>query len=312
MSEKFVKAMLVHLGTNMWYEEGNMQKGGKTTWEIGAESYLRFDFGLWREYTEKLAEAGVNTIVLDIGDGIIYDSHPELAIDGSLSKEALKIEVDRLKDMGISVIPKLNFSTCHDIWLKEYSRMVSTPKYYEVCRDLIVEICDLLHPEYFHLGMDEENYAMQKGFNYIVIRNNDLWWHDLYYLCDCVRECSAIPCIWADRVRDEAEDYIKKCPKDIIQCPWFYADTTDESKLADYQRAELKAIRDLNAMGYKIFTASSNCFVRDSLPATLEYCKEHIAPENNFGIMMSSWFSLTKEWWHKHLESIEVFKECEI
>ena len=312
MSDKFVKAMLVHLSTNMWYEEGNMQKGGKTTWEIGAESYLRFDFGLWRKYTEMLAEAGFNTIVLDIGDGIIYDSHPELAIDGSLTKEELKIEIDRLADMGISVIPKLNFSTCHDVWLKEYSRMVSTPKYYEVCRDLINEICDLLHPEYFHIGMDEENYAMQKGFNYIVIRNNDLWWHDFYFLVDCVEKRGATACMWSDYIRDDIEGFDKKCPKSVIQCPWFYATTTDETKLADYQIAELKAIRDLNALGYKVFTASSNCFERDSLPVTYEYCNRVISPENNFGIMMTTWFALTEEWWHKHLEAVEVFKESGI
>ncbi|MBQ1229154.1 MAG: uracil permease, partial [Firmicutes bacterium] len=39
--------------------------------------------------------------------------------------------------MGITIIPKLNFSTNHDVWLGEYSRMVSTSIYYGVCRDLI-------------------------------------------------------------------------------------------------------------------------------------------------------------------------------
>ena len=28
--------------------------------------------------------------------------------------------------MGLEVIPKMNFSTCHDSWLKNYQRMVST------------------------------------------------------------------------------------------------------------------------------------------------------------------------------------------
>lgn len=46
MENKFIKAMLIHLGTNMWYEEGNMQKGGKTTW-----------FAVTEEWREKLFEA---------------------------------------------------------------------------------------------------------------------------------------------------------------------------------------------------------------------------------------------------------------
>ncbi len=65
-------------------------------------------------------------------------------------------------------------------------------------------------------------------------------------------------------------------------------------------------------MGYKILTASSNCFVRDSLPVTIDYCREHIDPENFIGIMMTSWLSVTEEWRDKLFESAEVFKESEI
>ena len=62
-----------------------------------------------------------------------------------------------LRALGIEPLPKLNFSTCHDAWLGPYSRMVSTPAYYDVCRDLIDEVAELFGgPRFFHLGMDEE------------------------------------------------------------------------------------------------------------------------------------------------------------
>ena len=104
-----------------------------------------------------------------------YESHPELAVNGSWSREALEKEIAYAKSLGIELIPKLNFSACHDIWLGEYSRMLSTRVYYQVCADLIAEVCDIFKPRFFHLGMDEETEEHQRNYDYCVIRNHDLW-----------------------------------------------------------------------------------------------------------------------------------------
>ena len=75
----------------------------------------------------------------------------------------MRAEVKRLREMGLEPIPKLNFSTCHDTWLGPYARMVSTPKYYEVAKDLIAETIELFDkPRLFHLGMDEEDERNQR------------------------------------------------------------------------------------------------------------------------------------------------------
>ena len=51
--------------------------------------------------------------------------------------------------------------TGHDAWMKQYSRMVSTPEYYSFCDDIINEVCETFdYPAYFHIGMDEENSAL--------------------------------------------------------------------------------------------------------------------------------------------------------
>ena len=40
-----------------------------------------------------------------------------------------------------------------------YERMVSTPIYYQVCKDLIEEAYEMFdHPEFIHIGMDEEEH----------------------------------------------------------------------------------------------------------------------------------------------------------
>ena len=125
-NDKFIWAHLLHLGSNMWNEEGNTR--GRTHRSTPcASNVLRFDRELWHSHTKELREIGENTLIIDVAESLLYKSHPEISAQGALTHEEMSAEVQRLKDMGFEVIPKLNFSTCHDVWLKDYSRMISTP-----------------------------------------------------------------------------------------------------------------------------------------------------------------------------------------
>jgi hypothetical protein len=125
------------------------------------------DVETWDEIMRFIAERKYNMVVIDCGDGIKYDSHPEISAPDAWDKDFLKKKLAEIRALGMEPIPKLNFSCCHHTWLKEYRRMVSTPVYYNVCADLIREVCDLFDgPEFFHLGLEEEEYAI--GF-----RKND-------------------------------------------------------------------------------------------------------------------------------------------
>lgn len=138
---------------------------------------------------------GVNMVVLDLGDAVRYDSHPEIAVDNAWSPEKLRAELKKMRALGIEPIPKLNFSTAHDFWMGEYARMVSTSKYYEVCRDLIREVSALFDtPRFFHIGMDEETCAHQGHYEYTSVRNGDLWWRDLFFYIDEVEKSGSRSC----------------------------------------------------------------------------------------------------------------------
>ena len=63
---------------------------------------------------------------IDIGEGLMYKSHPELLRKGTWSHEIAKAEVKRCRDVGIEIIPKRNFSATHHTRLVEYGRMMST------------------------------------------------------------------------------------------------------------------------------------------------------------------------------------------
>ena len=102
-----------------------------------------------------------------------------------------------MRELGLEPIPKLNFSAGHDPWLGQYSRMVSSDIYYGVCRDLIAEVAELFDtPRFFHLGMDEETAEIQRHNNLVVVRQHELWWHDMYFLFDEVERACARPWVW--------------------------------------------------------------------------------------------------------------------
>ena len=136
---EFNWGMLVHFMTNWMFEEGNKiaEENHYEVWKNPASPKMRFDYKVYREYLADMKKCGVNTIVIDVGDALKYKSHPEIAVEDAFTYEEMERELDYMAEMGFEVIPKLNFSAAHDVWMKEYSRMVSTKKYYEVVKDLI-------------------------------------------------------------------------------------------------------------------------------------------------------------------------------
>ena len=125
---------LIQLGHNMWREKplaGDTPEKDKE--HLYAHDRNRTDVAMWNEITEYYARKGANLVLIDLGEGLAYPSHPELAVKGSWSPARMREEIARLKGLGLEPIPKLNFSACHDAWLKDYSRMVATPEYYKVC-----------------------------------------------------------------------------------------------------------------------------------------------------------------------------------
>ena len=295
MAEK-IWSTLIHFGTNMWNEEGNT-RGRENEPGAVASSTLRFDFDMWRETLEQQKAVGVNMIILDIGEGLRYDSHPELAVNGSWSREALEKEIAYAKSLGIELIPKLNFSACHDIWLGEYSRMLSTRVYYQVCADLISEVCDIFKPRFFHLGMDEETEAHQRNYDYCVIRNHDLWWKDLYYLIDCTERGGARPWIWSDYMWDHREKFLEKMPRDVIQSNWYYS-MGFGADAGEWHKKVLECFDVLDRHGYDQIPTGSNYSTPDNMLALTKYCTEHISDDRLMGFMQAPWM-MPYEWGHQ-------------
>ena len=63
----FTWSALVHLGVRMWGDKNQ-------------DDRLHFSEERYRRVTARMAEIGMNQLVIDIGEGIRLPSHPELAV----------------------------------------------------------------------------------------------------------------------------------------------------------------------------------------------------------------------------------------
>ena len=310
MEKKFMNAMLIHIGTNLWYEVGNTKAPGPKVWQSPASESMRFDLTLFRELTETAAKKGVDTLVLDLADGIVYESHPELAIEGSLTRDVVKSEIERLSALGFEIIPKVNLSACHDTWLKEYSKMVSTKIYYDVCRDVLHEVCDIFRPRYVHIGFDEENYENQAGYDYVTVRQNELWWADLKFFAECVEECGARACIWADYARHKPEEFVEKCPRSIVACPWYYGNEFDLQSISEFGRIRLTPYKILAEAGFDILGGASNEYHNESFEMQKRYLKDNIPKDQLIGLIQTTWAATTEEYRGFLFEAIDLIERA--
>ncbi len=223
MAQKKLWTLLVCLSRNMWKD---------THTELG------FNEEMWDWILEEAPKRGFNCILLDVGDGIQYHSHPEISLKDSWTHARVHKEIARCRELGITIIPRVNFSSTHCNWLKQYARMISTDIYYQVCADIIKEIYEVFeHPQYLYIGGDEEDLNMVKNRDYACCRHGELYWHDLRYLVDCVADTGAKPTICYDAAFIHPDEYRKRFDvNEVLLCPWYYWSSKPENftKMEDF------------------------------------------------------------------------------
>ena len=254
-----------------------------------------------------------NMVVIDVGDGIEYASHPEISVKHAWSHDKLKSELAKMRQMGLEPIPKLNFSTCHDQWMGKYARMVSTPEYYKVCEDVIAETIDLFgKPRFFHLGMDEEEAVHQTQFEYVVMRQHGLWWRDVKFLFKQVEDKGVRPWIWGDYVWNHAEEFYKEMPKNVLQSNWYREPVRGPAKsvYGGVFNMDIECVRtfvDVDKAGYDQIPTVSNWETPANISGTIKFCKEHVSKERLKGFFLTPWRPTLEETRDRHMDAIEHF-----
>jgi hypothetical protein len=236
-----------------------------------------------------MAERKLNMLVIDVGEGLVYPSHPELAIKGSWSPDKLRDEIIRLRGMGIEAIPKLNFSATHDGWLKHYHRMLTLPKYYEVVKDVIRDVAEVFQtPRFFHLGYDEETASHQSKHLFAVCRQGELWWHDFLWFAKVTEKTGCRPWIWSDYVWNHKDEFLNRMPKSVLQSNWYYGAKFNPAEMGDRGKY-VEAYEWLDKAGFEQVPTGSNFSCDTNFAGTVKYCDEKCHKELLKGYMMAPW-----------------------
>ena len=301
------------------------------TLDVKPEFQLVWTDERWREVTDRAAKAGINMIVIDLGEGLFYPSHPELAIEGTWSVEKMRAEIKHLNEQGIEVVPKLNFSTTHNGWMGDYSHMVSSKPYYRMCEDVIRDVVEIFgNPRFFHIGFDEERASFQESekFQYICVRKGEYWWQDFLHIVKTVEQYGARAWMWSDYAW-RSEDFYERCPKSVIQQNWFYdesyggfdinTNTTSDAKILD-------AFYKLDKAGFDQVPCGTNWIgwkrrelgvgADDVIGKLIKFGRENISKEHLMGFMMTTWEiyawqGIDKNEYHqKILEGIDLMAEA--
>ena len=319
-------ALMVYLSANQWPKKTTIKD--------------TFDDTFWEYILDESVKCGINTILLDVGNGVEYGSHPEIADENAWTRRRVRKEVARCRDMGIKIIPKLNFATTHGYWMGEYRYKTSTNEYYRFANDMIKETYELFdHPEYIHIGLDEEDARHCGGAQLAVYRQKELYWHDTRFLIDCVADTGARPWIWSCPLFRHTEEYQKHIDaEEVLISPWQYFSLYEETwtridsdqELIDYYgRSPYKEMNltyveedpycvmyrekalPLMKDGYDYVPCVSVYNHCDyNTPDTFRYYKEN-APDNQvLGMLTAPWARTIWDFKDRFDESFRFFKEA--
>ena len=288
MSKKPLFAYMIQLSTHMWTDEYSRF----TRW-YPSDMYTEnnnVDLDVWDSTVRFLGERKYDLLLIDVGDAVRYESHPEISAPDAWDKDFMKKKLDEIRALGIEPIPKLNFSACHDTWLKEYRRMLSTPAYYKACADVIAEVCELFgYPRFFHLGLDEEVHNLQNTYECSIVRGEQLWWHDAYFFFAECEKHGARPWVWSDYMWDHVDLFLEKMPKSVIQSNWHYQNFADYGPENQRVKTRLECYAKLDQAGFDQIPTGSSVFNYTNTYQLTGFCKERLSEEHLLGIMDAPW-----------------------
>lgn len=327
-----IRSLLLHLGRNMWCDYPSILMGASAS--EGSQTLVRKPYNkivwtdeLWRKSVDYAAKAGINMIVIDLGEGLFYPSHPELAIEGTWSIEKMRAEIAYMNKLGIEAIPKLNFSTTHNGWMGDYTHMVSSQPYYRMCEEVISDVVEIFgHPRFFHIGLDEERAPFLEGekSHYICARKGEFWWQDFLHIVREVEKHGARAWMWSD-YGWSSEEFFERCPKSVIQQNWFYDEKNGGFDIATNTTSDIKILKTylkLDEAGFDQVPCGTNWVggtrrklgigADDVIGKLVKFGRENISKEHLMGFMIAPWeIDVDKEEpYQKLLKGIDLMAEA--
>ena len=309
-------AFEMNLGVNTGEDQHPLARKAPIQCETHTRYYrtLPTNATVFRRVVDALPSFGVNTVVVNVGEGLLYESHPELASEGAWTRETLVAELAHMRELGLEPIPMLNLSSRHDAWLGDYAYMLSTRKYHEVVGELIDEVAEVFgNPRLFHLGMNDEGSSqLANGIPYLtngVTRNRNarLLYRDLYTLFDRVEKNGARPWIFGDYYTKSPEEFSKKMPKECLLSPVEFERFLDKfAPPAPLEDPGRRAMVELAELGYDIVPTGSNLIAHESFGQNVWTCLEYGIPDERLlGFMVNPLEIANDLGYYTHLDNAQ-------
>ncbi len=239
--------------------------------EKAREKPFCLDLGL--EIIDAMAGVGMNLLVVDCEDGVIYKSHSELRRHYSVPMSHFEKLCRHAGDRNIEIVPKLNFSQGsegHNLWFRPHNFPFHTPEYWKTAFEVIDELIGVCKPKrFFHIGMDEDFGRSHRQYIDAIIT-----------LRAGLKKRNLRPVIWNDSalMGSSYEAFAEKCmtaekkiPKDVVQVPWCYS------------APQPKTVQRLVKEGFDVWGAPG----RD--PQQVRAWKNNLLKLGGTGILLTRW-----------------------
>ena len=158
--------------------------------------------------------------------------------------------------------------------------------------------------------MDEETAAHQIHNAYAVMRQHELWWHDLHFFVDEVEKQNVRAWVWSDMIWHHQDDFLKQMPKSVLQSNWYYGAEFENFAAGDEQKTYVQAYDLLNEHGFDQVPTGSNWSTPKNMQATAKYCNAHISPQHLKGYMIAPWRITFEEYRADHETAIRDLSEA--
>ena len=291
MTDHKIRAFFIQLGSNIDRKKGYDGPPVKDEEDCIYREEMYCQREVWTRVTSLLPKLSFNTLVIDIAEGVRLDSHPEIATKGAWTKDELREELARLRAIGLTPIPKFNFSPGHSAWMGDWAYRFGTPEFDVFCKEIIEETIDLFDtPPFFHIGEEEESAEVQH--NYIAIaRSPKKKAEDVRFLFDVIMKKGVRPAAWMDP--DVFDALGGDVPQEVLFFTWHYGIHRDVETLAEASDY-IKMIHRYATLGYDVVPTVSTWGWHLNAKEVMKACQKHVPSERIAGYMTASWM-LTRE-----------------
>jgi len=265
-----------------------------------------------KKLVDLASKSGMNTIIVQLTDGVQLDHAPWTARKGAWRKVILREWATYARSKGLSIVPELKLLTHQGKFFQRnfpqlmFNRKTYDPRKMEVYAHIFPfmdEVIELLQPEAIHIGHDEvmgwdARHAKKKPKSGEVMLSASLFVQDTLKIHEYLKKKGIETWMWGDMLvspnefpnmmarllHGSTDGYGKIArdllPKDIVICDWHY-----------YDNKEFLTVKVLQQEGFRVIGATWK--KEKSIKNFSRYAANHGA----YGMIATTWWHVQRKEW---------------